>query len=175
MQRQTGFFVVLDRDDTINVDTHYISDPEGLQLMPNALNGLRYMQELGLNLVIATNQSGIGRGYFGYEDLHRVHYKLRELLVGVDIKGIYFCPHHPAEDCNCRKPETGLFYQAVEDWEFESEDSFVIGDRHSDIEMGNRVGATTIMTNLYYKPNDADYFVYDLLEAAILIGDILEL
>lgn len=175
MREQKNSFVVLDRDDTIIVDKHYISDPDDVELMNNALTGLRRMQAMGLNLVIATNQSGISRGYFDYEDLHKVNARMLALLGGVDVKGIYFCPHKPSDNCNCRKPETGLFYQAVEDWGFKPEDAFVVGNSPSDVGMGNRVGATTIMVSYYQREHNADYIVRDLLGASIIIGDILDL
>ncbi|MEG6552093.1 HAD-IIIA family hydrolase, partial [Desulfocurvibacter africanus] len=111
----TKRYVVLDRDGTIIVDKHYLADPEGVELLPGAVEGLARLAGAGLGLVVATNQSGIGRGYFGEEDLHLVNARLSEVLAehGVHIERYYFCPHGPEADCACRKPCTGLLDQAA--------------------------------------------------------------
>lgn len=175
-------FVLLDRDGTIIKECHYLSDPERVELLPGAAEGLLLMQEMGLGLVAVTNQSGIGRGFFDEIRLGEIHQRMRELLAaeGVFLESIYFCPHTPADDCRCRKPHKGLVEMAAKELEFNPEDSFVIGDKSCDIELGQRVGAKTILVRTGYgaevavtKTVSPDYVVDNLLEAAWAIGELV--
>lgn len=165
-----SFAVFLDRDGTIVADKHFLADPEGVELLPGAAEGLRELRRLGARLVVVTNQSGIGRGYFPAEVLERIHDRLRALLAddGVELDAIYSCPHAPEEGCSCRKPAPGLFLRAAEELGVELADSFVLGDRDVDVEAGRRIGATSIRIGL--EPAGADALhARDLLEAARLI------
>ena len=94
-------FVVLDRDGTIIEEREYLSDPEQVRLIPGVGAALREFQQLGLGLVVITNQSGIGRGFFDHAQLERVHDRLSELLdaEGVHLDGLYICPHKPDDNC----------------------------------------------------------------------------
>ncbi len=141
-----SFAVFLDRDGTIVVNKHYLSDPDELELLPNAAEGLRKLRDLGARLVVVTNQSGVGRGYFDEAALAAMHSRLEELLAaeGVELAGIYTCPHSPEAGCDCRKPATRLYGQAVEELGLELEGSFVLGDGDADVEAGARLGATSI-------------------------------
>jgi D-glycero-D-manno-heptose 1,7-bisphosphate phosphatase len=154
--------VFLDRDGTIVVDKHYLSDPDGLELLPNALDGLRELRDLGARLVVVTNQSGVGRGYFPAEVIEPMNERLRELLAegGVELDGIYVCPHAPDDGCACRKPGSALFEQAADELGLDLGESFVLGDKEADVEAGRRIGATPILIG-----GDAD----DLLAAARLV------
>lgn len=138
--------VFLDRDGTIVVDKHYLSDPDGLELLPNALDGLREMRDLGAELVVVTNQSGVGRGYFPADAIEPMNERLRELLAdgGVELDGIYVCTHAPDDGCACRKPGTALFERAAEELNIELRDSFVVGDKDADVEAGRRINAAPI-------------------------------
>ena len=148
-QRQ---FVVLDRDGTIIVDRDYLSDPSQIEFLPGAVRGLRLLLKMGLGLVVLTNQSAVGRGFFDEAQLDLVHRRLRELLKaeGVQLGGIYFCPHTPEDGCSCRKPNPGLIERAAKDLDFDLRASFVIGDKAADVEMGRRVGATTFLVRTGY-------------------------
>ena len=176
-------FVVLDRDGTIIVERHYLSEPHQVELIPDAASGLRQLTEIGLGLVVITNQSGIARGFFSKADIHLIHQRLCELLEaeGVRLNGIYFCPHRPEDNCPCRKPRTGLLELAAKELCFEPQASFVIGDKASDIELGQRVGATTFLVRTGYGAQVAadtmvtpDYAVDGLWEAAQVIQRILK-
>jgi D-glycero-D-manno-heptose 1,7-bisphosphate phosphatase len=142
-----GAVVLLDRDGTIIVDRDYLDDPSGLEFTAGAADGLRSLHAQGYRLVVVTNQSGVGRGLFSLEQLEKIHRRLREMVrdAGAELSGIYFCPHRSEERCGCRKPETGLVTQAVADLEFDPATAIVIGDKASDVELGRRVGARTIL------------------------------
>lgn len=185
MNRETCMrrrFVLLDRDGTINVDRHYISDPKQVELLPGAAEGLRELSQLGLGLIVVTNQSGIGRRYFTETNLHAVHNRLCKLLrdAGVSLDAIYFCPHIPSDGCVCRKPAAGLVRRAAADFDFDPRDSFLVGDKPSDIELGKSVGAVTLLV----KPDRSseapastgcvpDFEVPNLVEAAAVISRLL--
>jgi len=176
-------FVLLDRDGTIVVDRGYLSDPDELELIRGAGPALARLREQGLGLVIVSNQSGIGRGFLDEVDLERIHTKLAELLAsdGTALDGIYCCPHLPTARCACRKPETALVARAAAEHGFDPAESFVVGDKACDIELGRRVGATTILVRTGYGEEaaadssvDAEHIVADLPEAADLIGQLLD-
>lgn len=174
--------MLLDRDGTINVEKNYLSSPDQLELLPCAAEGIQMMRQLGLATVVITNQSAIGRGYFDLDRLNRIHQQLGEMLAdrGASLDAFYVCPHHPEEQCACRKPLPGLAVKAAGEFGAELTESFVIGDNVSDIEMGRRVGATTILVRTGYGAEVAaraliqpDYVVEDLLEAAYVIHSLV--
>jgi D-glycero-D-manno-heptose 1,7-bisphosphate phosphatase len=144
--------VLLDRDGTIIVDRHYLSDPAGVELLPGAVSGLARMASLGLGLVVVTNQSAIGRGFFGIARLHEIHQRMEALLGQNNIRldGIYFCPHTPDANCSCRKPRTGLVKRASGDLGFDPRESFVVGDKECDVQLGDQLGAITCLVRSGY-------------------------
>jgi histidinol-phosphate phosphatase family protein len=175
-------FVLLDRDGTIIKERHYLSDPQLVELLPNAAKGLRLMREMNLGLVGITNQSAIGRGFFDEVRLEQIHHRMGELLAaeGVYLDAIYYCPHTPLDDCQCRKPRIGLVNRATQALKFSPHKSFVIGDKPCDLELGQRVGATTFLVRTGYGAQfvaegtvNPDYVVDDLCEAALVIQDLL--
>lgn len=178
MSRQ---FVILDRDGTLVVERHYLTSPEQLALLPRAAEALRTWREMGLGIVVITNQSAVARGYLNISQLQRVHRHLKFLLASenASLDGIYFCPHLPKEHCSCRKPRTGLVAQAVKKHGFDPTASFVIGDKSCDIELGKNIGATTFLVRTGYGNQTfqesaarADHVVHDLMEAARIIQSL---
>jgi D-glycero-D-manno-heptose 1,7-bisphosphate phosphatase len=139
--------VILDRDGTIIADRPYLNDPAAVELLPGAAEGLRWLYEHGHRLVVITNQSGIGRGFISLQQLHDVHGRFSDLVAaaGARIERIYFCPHRPDENCNCRKPRLDLMCRAAADMHFDPANAIVIGDKQSDVEFGRRAGAKTIL------------------------------
>jgi len=184
LQRLTNVkrrFVVLDRDGTIIEEVSYLSDPKQIALIPGAAKALRDLRGMGFGLVVITNQSAVGRGYFDEAQLTRIHARLLEMLRAEEITldGLYFCPHTPLDLCLCRKPQTGLIQKASEDLDFDLSGSIVIGDKASDIKMGCRVGALTMLVRTGYGAQVAseqkvapDYIVDDLPAAVEVIGRI---
>ncbi len=175
-------FVLLDRDGTINVERHYLSHPEQVELLPNAGRGLAALSKLGLGLIVVTNQSGVGRGLFDVARLDEIHARLRELLAaeGVTLDGIFYCPHLPDDQCRCRKPLAGLVGDAARQFGFRAEECFVIGDKPCDIGLGRAIGATTFLVRTGYgfeipaeTAAQADYVVDDVGHAAQVIGRLL--
>ncbi len=132
----------LDRDGTIIVEKHYLKDPDEVELLPNAVDGLKKFVEKGVNLFIVTNQSGIGRGYFSVQDLYKVNKRLCDILslYHVQIKDIEFCPHSPDDNCRCRKPKTYMWEKLQKKYNLISHETVVIGDKLSDVLMGRNAG-----------------------------------
>lgn len=174
-QLSTAPFVLLDRDGTIIVERHYLSSPEQVELVPGAGPGLREMAAMGCRLVVVTNQSGIGRGYFSESDMHQVHERILQELepFGVTIERFYFCPHTPEALCDCRKPRPAMAHQAASELHIDLHEAFMIGDKPCDIDLGHQVGASTILVKSGYGAavaaagSTTPHFVAsDLLDAA---------
>jgi D-glycero-D-manno-heptose 1,7-bisphosphate phosphatase len=170
---------VLDRDGTLNVEKHYLSDPAELELMPGVAEGLKLLKNHGFGLVVISNQSGIGRGIVSQDVVEAIHSRLRELLRrhGVKLDGIYYCPHSPEQNCSCRKPSPMMIYQAAKDLNFNPAESFVVGDKCSDVEMGRRANAVTVLVLTGYgkeqlMQESADFVAEDLRQAADIIVQV---
>jgi histidinol-phosphate phosphatase family protein len=177
---RTPLTVFVDRDGTINREVHHLSDPDQLELLPGAADGLRALCQAGCQLIIVSNQSPIGRGMFTEARLLEINARLTAMLSaeGVDIAAWYWCPHAPWDGCNCRKPAPGMLLRACDELGVILEESWVIGDRLSDLQAGRHVGARTILVATGYGESEyalpdraasADYFVPTLREAADVI------
>lgn len=142
-----GVTVFLDRDGTLNKDTGYIKSPDELTLLPGVGAALARLKKAGARLVVVTNQSGLGRGYFTGKDLEAIHGKLRSLLADdqVTLDALYFCPHHPDDRCNCRKPASGMIDRAVAELRVDLDRAYVIGDSARDIELAKQVGMQSLL------------------------------
>ena len=127
----------LDRDDTLMVNCPYLCEPSKVALFSGATEGLRAFREAGWRLIVLSNQSGLGRGYFTREQLSAVTNRMVELLAagGVVLDAIYYCPHAPDENCNCRKPRTGLIEAACRDFAIDLAKSWMVGDKAADMEV----------------------------------------
>jgi D-glycero-D-manno-heptose 1,7-bisphosphate phosphatase len=164
----------------------YNINPELIKLADGALEGLRFLQDLGYRLIIVTNQSGIARGHFREQDLKPTIKKIRELLApaGVSLKGFYYCPHHPsgevekyAVECFCRKPKPGLLYRAALEHDIDLAESWMIGDILNDVEAGNHAGCRTILIDNHHETEWnvtplrwPEFIVKDLFDAARAIA-----
>ena len=158
--------VFIDRDGTINEQMGYINHVSRFILLPGAAEAVRLLNGHGYLAIVVSNQSGVGRGYFPIELVHDVHEYMKSLLEkeGAAVDGIYFCPHHPEAlvpeyriDCNCRKPKTGLIEKACEDFDIDMKNSYVIGDRCSDIELADRSDLKGLMVKTGYGLGDIEY------------------
>ena len=132
--------------------------PDGLELIPTVAEGIRRLNEAKIPVVVVTNQSGIGRGYFTEETLAKIHDRLRQMLAenSARIDYIFFCPHLPNGGCDCRKPAPGMLLQAKNKHGFDLSKSFVIGDRMMDVEMAHRVKAIGVLV-----PEPGDQYSVD--------------
>lgn len=132
----------LDRDGVINKDKAYVSCWEDFEFVPGAIEGMKLLQGAGYALVVVTNQSGLARGYYSEAQYNALTQRMSTVLnrTGVELAGVYHCPHHPngvmaelSVSCNCRKPAPGLLLQAASELNLSLQDSFLIGDKPSDI------------------------------------------
>jgi len=146
--------VFLDRDGTINEEVEYLSKVADFRFIPGVPEALRRLKDAGYLLVVVTNQSGIGRGYYDEAALASIHAHMHaELAVsGASIDACYFCPHHPEHavgdyrlDCACRKPLPGMLEQAASDLDIDLAASFMIGDKLADVEAGINAGCTPLL------------------------------
>lgn len=177
--------VFLDRDGTVTEEAGYLTDIDMLRLIPGAGYAIRRLNQAGVKVVLVTNQSGVARGYFPESLVHAAHNKLIRMLrdEGAALDGIYYCPHHPTAgsseytiSCDCRKPGTGLLDRAAIELDIDIAGSFVVGDKWSDVELGQRAGAKTILVKTGFRPDDPgnirpahvkepDFAAHDLSEA----------
>ncbi len=135
--------VILDRDGTINVDRDdYVKSAEEFEPLPGALEAIAQLNHAGVHVVVATNQSGLGRGLFDMAALNAMHDKLNKMLaaVGGRVDAVFFCPHAPEEACHCRKPAPGLFEQIAERYGVTMQGVPVVGDTLRDLQAGVAVG-----------------------------------
>jgi len=177
--------VFLDRDGTIVVHEPYLSSPDQLKLLPNAVEGIRLFKESGYLVVVITNQSGIARGFFDEERLVLIHKKLMRMLEeeGITIDDIYYCPHHTegvieqyALDCDCRKPKPKMLLNAAKQHNIDLTQSLMIGDSEVDMQAGKNAGCKCVLIKNFcvdatarINPGEnTDFVVRDLLEAAQL-------
>jgi D-glycero-D-manno-heptose 1,7-bisphosphate phosphatase len=178
--------VFLDRDGTVNEEVGYLKDLGQLRLIPGAGSAIRILHEAGLKVVLITNQSGVARGYFPESFVHDTHVLLEQMLQqeGARLDGIYYCPHHPTAGssrytmaCDCRKPGTGLIDLAARELDIDIQRSYVVGDKWSDIELGQRAGAHSILVRTGFAADDAgnarplhvgdpDFIAHTIAEAA---------
>lgn len=178
--------IFLDRDGTITEEKDFISKVEEIKFLPGSKEALKILQGLGYKLVIVSNQSGVAREIITVEQVEKVNsFILKELEKdGIKIEGIYYCPHHPDENCDCRKPRTGLIRAALQDHQLKLKGAWVIGDKLSDVLLGKNIKEKSILVltgygqgtkqkiESYSNGSDwqkPDYTAKDLLEAASFI------
>jgi D-glycero-D-manno-heptose 1,7-bisphosphate phosphatase len=134
--------VFLDRDGTLNVERHYLHDPDKLEIIPGTGPALRLLVDAGFALFIVTNQSGIGRGYYTEADMHAVNEKMSEVLAvdGVQFKKIYFAPESPEDESSGRKPSPKFLQDAADEFGIDLAQSYMVGDKTADLQCGWNAG-----------------------------------
>jgi histidinol-phosphate phosphatase family protein len=147
-------FVFLDRDGTLVVDRGYTHRTEDYARLPGALEGLALLRDAGYRLAIATNQSGIARGYYSQADFEAFQRVLERDFAagGVRFDATYFCPHLPDAGCSCRKPRPGMLERARRDLGADLLRSFVVGDRALDAELARNAGCRAILVSTGPEP-----------------------
>lgn len=149
--------VFLDRDGTIIEDAHYLGDPAAIRLIPGAAEAIARINAALVPVILVTNQSGIGRGYFTLGDHEAVSRRLDEILAehGARIDASYFCPHAPEEGCDCRKPGLLLFRRAADDDPtLDLSKALYVGDRMRDVEPGIALGGRGVLVPSRVTPDD---------------------
>jgi len=169
-QPRRRYAVIFDRDGVLNVDTGYAYDPARLEWMPGAMAAVARANRAGAVVVIATNQSGIGRGYYTEEQMHAFHAEMIRQLAGVGahVDAIYHAPHHEdaveeryrVADHPDRKPNPGMLLKALDAFGIAAADAIMIGDKPSDMEAARRAGVTGFL----YRGEDLDAFVAERLK-----------
>ncbi|MCI4366498.1 MAG: HAD family hydrolase [Thermoplasmata archaeon] len=156
----------MDRDGTLNPDLHYLKDAERLEVFRGVGDGIRWLRQHGYLVICVTNQSGIERGFYTAEDVHRIHRRLNEILRprGAAVDAFYYCPHAPGSACACRKPGVRLFREAAEEWGIELSASALVGDRALDIEAGVRLG---LLTAAVPHPGGSSALMRELAESRV--------
>jgi D-glycero-D-manno-heptose 1,7-bisphosphate phosphatase len=176
--------VFFDRDGTINEEVGYIKDLVHLKLIPGAAASIKKLKKAGFLAILITNQSGPARGYYPEEWVKSLNARVQELLLheGTNLDAMYYCPHLPdgivaeyTKICDCRKPEIGLFLKASEKFEIDLSNSFMVGDKATDVEAGHNAGCKSILLKTGYGSKvlegtyqnipDADYIANDINDA----------
>ncbi len=173
--------VFLDRDGTINhEEPNYLLDLKKLKIFEESFQAIQLLNQHGFKTIVVTNQSCVGRGLLEECDLQKINTLLKQKLAQrkAILDSIYYCPHHPQDQCQCRKPKLGMFEQAVKDHHISLKKSFVIGDREFDVHAGKAAGCKTILVltgagkqtleHLKKTPeenNQPDFVATDILEA----------
>ncbi|MBE7177061.1 MAG: HAD family hydrolase [Mucilaginibacter polytrichastri] len=144
--------VFLDRDGVLNQEMgDYVCRIEDFHVLEHNFEPLKILSEKGYLLIVVTNQGGLAKGWYTPAQLDEMHAHLRDLYrkQGVEFTDIYFCPHHPnfTGDCECRKPKSGMFRDAIKKYNIDPAQSFLIGDRERDVEAAENVGVKGILIN----------------------------
>ena len=169
--------VFLDRDGTINEEMGYINHPDRFRLLPGSAEAIALLNQAGLLVVVATNQSGAARKYFPASLISQIHTLMLQMLAQqkASINAIYICQHAPDENCLCRKPKPGLLHQAAKDLNIDLERSYVVGDRFNDIHLAANVGAKGILVLTGYGRGELEYYQGErLAEPHYIATDLLD-
>ena len=173
-QRRPAAFI--DRDGTLISEREYLADPDGVSLVPGAVEALRRLARAGYACVVITNQSGIARGLYGEDEYRAVRDRIAELLAAerISLDAVYHCPHHPdfTGPCACRKPGTALFERAIEELGIDPAASAFIGDRLKDVLPASKLGGRAFLVRTGFgadhaKNAPADVEIVEDLPAAV--------
>ena len=176
--------VFIDRDGTVNEQMGYINNINRFILLPGTAEAICLLNREQYLTIIASNQSGVARGYFPVELVHEVHTYMKALLEKEEacIDGVFFCPHHEGGivpkysiACNCRKPRTGLIEMAYETFDIDMASTYVIGDKCMDIEMAHRANLKGILVTTGYGLGEIDYVLpYTSFKPVYIAKDLLD-
>jgi len=162
--------VFIDRDGTINEDMHYSADAQKLKILESSYPAIKLLNQTDHKVIIITNQSGVARGNFSEKDVRKLNEVIIKKLKEKDavISGAYLCPHHPDKNCSCRKPKPGMILRAKKDFNIDMENSYMVGDMQSDIDLAKNSGVKSVfvLTGAGINVKGADYTAKDILDAA---------
>lgn len=140
--------IILDRDGVINHDRDdFVKSPDEWQPIDGSMDAIAFLTQAGYTLAVATNQSGIGRGYFTMQTLNDMHAKMHKLVhqAGGEISGIWFCPHMADHDCSCRKPKPGMVLDILERFQADAADVYLVGDSLRDLQAIEAAGGKAVL------------------------------
>lgn len=140
--------IILDRDGVINEESpNYIKSPDEWQPISGSLDAIALLSQAGYTIAVATNQSGVGRGYYTEDELAQIHQKMIDCAkaAGGAIDRVFYCPHHPDNHCSCRKPAIGLFKQIATAYNIDLVGVISIGDSLRDIQAANKIGCKPML------------------------------
>ena len=159
--------IFLDRDGTINEDYGYVYRIEDFKFIDGVIDSLKELYDLGYLLIVISNQSGIGRGYYSKEDANKLFDYMVDILSdnGIIISKYYYCPHTDEETCECRKPRLQLFERAIKEFDIDTDNSFAIGDKIRDLSICKTTNVRGILIN--NKPVDSDFCCVNNLKEAL--------
>jgi len=158
--------VFIDRDGTISEEVGYVNHPSRFRLFPYSSEAIKKLNEGNWLAILVTNQAGVARGYFSEEIITEVHNRLNKdlALENAHLDAIYYCAHHPSVgeapyriDCDCRKPKAGLITRAAADFEIDLGNSWMVGDRYSDIELAHNAGLQSAFVLSGYGRGEWEY------------------
>ena len=149
--------VFADRDGTLVIERGYLSDPADLELLPGVPEGIHDLHAGGFAVVVISNQSGVGRGFFPLSRVYEAMARLRHVLRarGAELDAIYFCPHRPEAGCDCRKPGIGLLLRAADDLQLSLASSVFVGDKLLDVQTGHNAGCRAVLVQSGYGRDEA--------------------
>jgi len=168
--------VFLDRDGVINEEVGYLHKIKDFKFINGVMDSCNYFLSLGYQIIVVTNQSGIGRGLYKEEDFQIVNEWMLGKFEqqGVSILDVFFCPHGPNDNCYCRKPKPGLFIDAMEKYDIDMKKSWMIGDKEADIEAANNAGIIqTILVKSGHKINEEKTSATFILDSILNAQSIL--
>ncbi|HLZ14286.1 MAG TPA: HAD family hydrolase [Candidatus Acidoferrum sp.] len=144
--------VFLDRDGTILDEVGYLNHASRFRMLPGAAAAIAKLNAADDPVIVVSNQSGVGRGYFPESVVTEVNQLMHRELekAGARLTAVYYCPHGSADTCGCRKPKLGMVRRAAEEHSIDIERSFFVGDRRSDIELGHNAGGKSILVRTGY-------------------------
>jgi len=168
--------IFLDRDGVINIEKNYLYKIEDFEFIDGVFEALKYLQNLNYKLIIITNQSGIGREYYSIKDYEILTNWIKKQFLenDINISAIFYCPHTPSENCNCRKPMLGMIEESQELFNIDFKNSWLIGDKDSDIETainGNISNSIQVLSGHKFDKNKskAKYILNSISEISTII------
>ena len=174
--------VFIDRDGTISEEVGYVNHISRFRLFPYAAPALKHLNENGWLAILVTNQAGVARGYFSEDTIQRVHAAMMDRLEsnGARLDAIYYCAHHPSVgeppyrvDCECRKPKPGLIARAAQDFDINLAESWMVGDRYSDVELARNAGVKSMFVLSGYGRGELEHQRAGWMEQPDLVAEDL--
>ena len=169
--------VFLDRDGTLCEEVGYLNHVSRFRMFPFATAALRRLNDAGYPVIIVSNQSGVARGYFPESLVQQVNQVMVRRLseAGAKVDAVYYCPHGSSDNCDCRKPKTGMPERAVREHCIDLQRSFVVGDRYGDIQLAHNAGARVILVRTGYGEGEIAWHSAEWSAAPDFIaGDLTE-